>query len=141
MANFELTQALATEAFLLLYAVLLLLLSLVLTFAGSFLTLDRTRSFAPAADVYPKPNFFRSLLNGGVGGLITGFTFGRMFFVYCICRSDHNIGPQFIFRLSFPSSFLASPLPNLYLQPLSWLFGCSLRYSLHFSQVDGSMSR
>jgi hypothetical protein len=108
MANFELTQVLATEAFVLPYAILLLLLSLVLTFAGSFLTLDRTRSFAPAADVYPKPksHFIRSFFHGGVGGLITGFTFGRMFFVCYLCRSNNNISVHF-------STFLSLLIPSL----------------------------
>lgn len=77
------------------YAIPLLLLSLLLTFAGTFLTLDRTRSFAPRSDVLPPiPGSFESSkttvarvesklahlkfrLDGGIGGLALGYVFGR----------------------------------------------------------------
>ncbi|KAE9393628.1 hypothetical protein BT96DRAFT_923914 [Gymnopus androsaceus JB14] len=67
----------------------LLLISLVLTFAGAFLTLDRTR-FKPRYDALPVPGTFgngtgkqsgtiiRELIvfEGGVGGMMLGYAFG-----------------------------------------------------------------
>ncbi|KAH8834354.1 hypothetical protein DL96DRAFT_1491540 [Flagelloscypha sp. PMI_526] len=70
---------------LLTYAIPLLFASLGLTFAGTFLTLDRTRSFPRAYDAivpgsFTKPTRARAkdlyMLGGGVGGLLSGFTFG-----------------------------------------------------------------
>lgn len=62
------------------YAVPLLLLSLVLTFAGAFLTLDRTKSFAPKYDALPgafsRPKKIRFALEGGIGGALIGYAFG-----------------------------------------------------------------
>lgn len=80
MANIELSSLLPSGPFLLSYSLLLFIPSLVLTFAGAFLTLDRTRSFVPINDpfIIPKSNtnvlipFFR----GGVGGIIAGYAFG-----------------------------------------------------------------
>lgn len=76
-----------STSLLLAYSLPLLLLSLVLAFSGTFLTLDRTRSFAPRSD--PEISFPGSFLErrkpskrwsfrleGGVGGLTIGFIFG-----------------------------------------------------------------
>lgn len=81
--------------FLLAYTLPLLLLSIILTVSGTFLTLDRTRTFAPRSDVAssipgahedPKdnPSFIRSFLalrwvrlDGGFGGVAAGYVFGR----------------------------------------------------------------
>ncbi|KAF8507525.1 hypothetical protein BU17DRAFT_71148 [Hysterangium stoloniferum] len=71
----------------LVYAVPLLVASLPLTFTGAFLTLDRTRTFAPQADVDPIPGEFDLKnkksglkswwgLEGGVGGLAGGWACG-----------------------------------------------------------------
>jgi hypothetical protein len=56
------------------YSIPLLLLSLILTFAGTFLTLDRTRSFTPKDTSTRKTAPIR--LEGGIGGLAAGYTFG-----------------------------------------------------------------
>ncbi|KAJ7176570.1 hypothetical protein C8R46DRAFT_1160522 [Mycena filopes] len=58
-----LTTLLPSTAYLLAYALPLLFISLLLTFAGAFLTLDRSRSI-------------HFLLEGGVGGLAAGYAFG-----------------------------------------------------------------
>ncbi|KAJ7206457.1 hypothetical protein C8J57DRAFT_1404318 [Mycena rebaudengoi] len=76
-----LTSLLPTPSYLLAYALPLLFLSLILTFAGAFLTLDRTRSF-PAERYGVLPGAFEQkkrfnwLLEGGVGGLTIGHAFG-----------------------------------------------------------------
>ncbi|KAJ7740901.1 hypothetical protein DFH07DRAFT_891638 [Mycena maculata] len=78
----SLTLLLPSTSYLLAYALPLLFLSIVLTFAGTFLTLDRTRSFpAERYGVLPgafeqQKNRFHFLLEGGVGGLIAGYAFG-----------------------------------------------------------------
>lgn len=75
----------------LVYAIPLLIVSVLLTFAGTFLTLDRTRSFSPKRDksdkfIYSSYESFEKRrkrgyfwwwrLEGGVGGLAIGYTFG-----------------------------------------------------------------
>ncbi|TFK39065.1 hypothetical protein BDQ12DRAFT_682957 [Crucibulum laeve] len=83
----KLTDLLSSTSYVLTYALPLLLLSLVLTFAGTFLTLDRSRSFPPRGPGYtalpipgafdsPKKKKFAWMLEGGVGGLAGGYTFG-----------------------------------------------------------------
>lgn len=76
-----------TTSYLLAYALPLLLFSLVLAFAGAFLTVDRSRSFVPNRQLsgipgsyYPsKSKQFRLYLEGGMGGILIGYCFGRMF--------------------------------------------------------------
>jgi hypothetical protein len=84
----ELTDLLRFTAYRLTYALPLLVLSTLLTFAGAFLTLDRTRSFRPRRDPHQVPGSFnltkrsrrvRFYLQGGLGGLAIGYSFGRMF--------------------------------------------------------------
>lgn len=77
------------------YALPLLLLSIILTLSGTFLSLDRTRTFSPRSGVAssvpgvyddPKenPSFIQRLLalrwvrlDGGIGGAAAGYVFGR----------------------------------------------------------------
>lgn len=69
-----------SEAFLLPYALPLFFLSFILNFSGAFLTLDRTRSFVPTGDVVKaKTTWITPFFHGGVGGIIVGYAFGRMF--------------------------------------------------------------
>ncbi|KAJ6467007.1 hypothetical protein C8R45DRAFT_1020804 [Mycena sanguinolenta] len=76
-----LTTLLPSTSYLLAYSIPLLLLSILLTFAGAFLTLDRSRSF-PAERYGVLPGAFEQkkrihfLLEGGVGGLAAGYAFG-----------------------------------------------------------------
>ncbi|KAJ7578107.1 hypothetical protein C8J56DRAFT_969013 [Mycena floridula] len=78
--SFPLTTLLSSSPFLLAYSIPLLLISLLLTFAGTFLTLDRTRSFPPHYDVVPgafsRKKRISYVLQGGIGGLAIGFLFG-----------------------------------------------------------------
>lgn len=81
---------LPSTGYLLAYSLPLLVLSIPLTFAGAFLTLDRTRVFPPRPDAgYTEdlPGSFnygssrkkklRWMLEGGIGGLMIGYIFGR----------------------------------------------------------------
>jgi hypothetical protein len=73
----ELTALLPSSAYTLAYTIPLLLSSLCTTFAGAFLTLDRTRSFPPKYDsILIPPSKFHWLLEGGIGGLAAGYVFG-----------------------------------------------------------------
>lgn len=85
--QYPLTTLFPSTPYLLAYALPLFLLSLVLTFAGTFLTLDRTRSFAPHYDAVPgayeRPKKFRFVLEGGAGGLIIGYLFGGKSMRFC----------------------------------------------------------
>lgn len=78
-----LTTLLPSTTYTLPYTLPLLLCSLCLTFAGAFLTLDRSRSFPPKYDPIPGDFFAQkqsrpvySLLEGGIGGLAAGYVFG-----------------------------------------------------------------
>ncbi|KAH8111854.1 hypothetical protein DFH11DRAFT_1842299 [Phellopilus nigrolimitatus] len=95
--------------FLLAYSVPLLLLSAIVTFAGTFLTFDRTRAFAPRSDAIPalpglytgtekssnnqKGRKFR--LGGGVGGLAIGYVFGlhASTFLSLLIMNESNSSP------------------------------------------------
>jgi hypothetical protein len=72
----ELTALLPSKSKCLIYAVPLLIVSILLTSAGTFLLLDRARSFSPRNDVFSKDSapaashLFR--LEGGLGGLAVG---------------------------------------------------------------------
>lgn len=80
---YTLTTLLPSTTFSLAYSLPLLFLSLLVTFSGTFFTLDRTRQFAPKDDLLPgafdspkrKPKW---LLEGGIGGLAIGYSFGGM---------------------------------------------------------------
>lgn len=75
----------------LIYSIPLLLAASLLTFAGAFLTLDRTCTFAPQAPVEPPPDDYEWQnekkptiktwwgLEGGAGGLAGGWVFGGTF--------------------------------------------------------------
>lgn len=94
----QLIPLLSTTPYLLAYALPLLFISLLLTFSGTFLTLDRSRSFPPTDGAVkggkgyaalPKPgalSFDKTkktirklnwILEGGIGGLAGGYVFGR----------------------------------------------------------------
>ncbi|KAJ3785560.1 hypothetical protein GGU10DRAFT_354506 [Lentinula aff. detonsa] len=88
----SLPALLPSSSYLIVYALPLLLASLVLTLAGTFLTLDRTRRFRSRDDMdgygymvmsgkgqgrmKGMKNLVLSLLEGGVGGLLLGYAFG-----------------------------------------------------------------
>ncbi|TCD62424.1 hypothetical protein EIP91_006906 [Steccherinum ochraceum] len=80
-----LQTTLSSTTYILTYSIPLIIVSLLLTFAGAFLTLDRTRTFTPRQppSLAPKARFCRvsamSLLEGGVGGIAIGFAFGAHF--------------------------------------------------------------
>jgi len=80
-----LVHLLSSTPYTLAYSLPLLCLSLILTFAGTFLMLDRSRSFPPSADYDTLPGVFEKsrkhkfvwYWEGGIGGLTCGFTTGR----------------------------------------------------------------
>ncbi|KAI9446538.1 hypothetical protein H4582DRAFT_1843952 [Lactarius indigo] len=85
MPAIELTDLFPSTSYRLAYALPLLVLSTLLAFAGSFFTLDRTRSFRPRSDplhvpgsfsLTKNPRRFRLYLQGGVGGIAIGYSFG-----------------------------------------------------------------
>lgn len=84
--NGLLSAALDSPPFLLAYTIPLLIISFIIAFAGTFLTIDRTRTFAPVAELNgstpssnklnPFPRNFYLFFEGGIGGIATGFAFG-----------------------------------------------------------------
>lgn len=90
--NSQLTPLLPSARYLLVYTIPLLLTSVLLTFAGTFLTLDRTRTFPPADKSYAslsapggltldkKKRKLTWILEGGLGGIAGGFAFGSAYF-------------------------------------------------------------
>ncbi|RPD54670.1 hypothetical protein L226DRAFT_90545 [Lentinus tigrinus ALCF2SS1-7] len=89
-AETTLASLLSSSSFLLAYALPLFFLSLLLTFAGAFLTLDRTRAFAPRYDALKPPEatkfqhaevLFKTVfrIEGGIGGIALGFVTGVHF--------------------------------------------------------------
>ena len=109
----ELTDLLRSTAYRLTYTLPLLVLSTLLAFAGAFITLDRTRSFRPRRDPPYVPGSFnltkrsggvRFYLQGGLGGLAIGYSFGRMF-IYSLCIKWLRIAQsicQHSWHCSFP---------------------------------------
>ncbi|KAF8585723.1 hypothetical protein K439DRAFT_1660132 [Ramaria rubella] len=80
-------SSLLPSPYVFIYSLPLLIAALVLTFAGAFLTLDRTRTFPPQAPVEAIPGHYGLdgekskikawwVLEGGMGGLAGGWTFG-----------------------------------------------------------------
>jgi hypothetical protein len=96
----NLTTLLPSTSYVLSYALPLLLLSILLTFAGTFLTLDRTHSFAPQYDSLPGGYDNRTkknvhwILEGGIGGLACGFHFGRTFAFLHVIKFGHTHLPS-----------------------------------------------
>lgn len=92
--DYSLTTLLESTPYRLAYSLPLILVSFVLTFAGAFLTLDRSRTFAPritstaVSTRSHAPNrvqiFMRRflLLEGGLGGLASGYAFGVYFVTF-----------------------------------------------------------
>lgn len=91
-SDYSLSTLLESTPYKLAYSLPLLFVSLILTFAGAFLILDRTHAFAPrhTPGLTPSPDGMsrgkpvqRSLqrvllLEGGIGGLLSGYAFGGM---------------------------------------------------------------
>ncbi|KAG8687772.1 hypothetical protein FRC09_013301 [Ceratobasidium sp. 395] len=73
-SDFATVSTILRSPFHLIYALPLLFVSITLLFAGTFLTLDRTQSFASSPDVKKKPPFYR--LESGIGGLAIGWALG-----------------------------------------------------------------
>ncbi|TFK86845.1 hypothetical protein K466DRAFT_492029 [Polyporus arcularius HHB13444] len=89
-AETTLSSLLSSSSFLLAYALPLFFLSLLLTLAGAFLTLDRTRTFAPRYDALSPSEttkiqhaevLFKRIfrIEGGIGGIALGFVTGVHF--------------------------------------------------------------
>lgn len=64
------------EPYQLAYAIPLLVFSLPITFAGAFLTLDRTRTFTPTSTGISKRSRGPWQFQGGVGGMLGGWALG-----------------------------------------------------------------
>ncbi len=94
-----LSSLLPSTSYMLAYSLPLLFVSALLTFAGAFLTLDRTHSF-PSSNASSDHSShgkrtcltsFRwsSFLEGGVGGLCSGYAFGGMCIAYKTNDQNH----------------------------------------------------
>lgn len=117
----ELTDFFPSSSYRLAYDLPLFTLSLLLAFAGAFLTLDRTRSFRPRSDPLHVPGSFgltkkhkrvRFYLQGGLGGIAIGYSFGRMF-MCILCRKVAENVPVHLstfLALLIPSETTSSPL-------------------------------
>jgi hypothetical protein len=98
-----LPDLLPTTGYLLAYVLPILLLSLPLTFAGAFLTIDRTRIFAPRQDAgyemdsshvsgvkrRRRRRRFLFLLEGGLGGLAGGYLFGGKAYLMAVRMQNY----------------------------------------------------
>ena len=135
----KLTLLLPTTPYVLAYTLPLLLLSVLLTFTGTFLTIDRSRSFTPRSDASSysslpgafdnpkKKRRFSWLLEGGIGGLASGYVFGRMSFL------SYQYPPVYIDHLHL---FKSISLPSLFFSYLRHL--PPLRYLPNHSLLSGS---
>ncbi|KAF5376805.1 hypothetical protein D9757_008905 [Collybiopsis confluens] len=147
----SLTSLLPEKSYLVAYSVPLLLISLILAFAGAFLTLDRTRKFRPRYDALPGnyvlENDVRSFgrvkvifdwfanLEGGLGGLMLGYAFGvhlSTFLSLLVQAASPSVSP--LSPVSFIPTYLLSGLFTLVLAG---------RYSilaLLFSSISGAFT-
>lgn len=115
MATVRLTDLLPTNGYLLPYALSLFFSSLALNFAGAFLTLDRTRSFVPAADVLQDrqksvPRLIGSFFRGGIGGILTGYVFGVHFTTFLSVLIPSVTSSEPLKPVPFASVWLLSSL-------------------------------
>ena len=108
--TYTLLSLLPSTSYALSYALPLFFVSLLLTFTGCFLTLDRTRTFAPSSVPPSAPRSKRvcaqllpdkcsALLEGGVGGMASGYGFGGMPCPVCLMISFDLSG-----QCTFPRS-------------------------------------
>ncbi|KAL5482662.1 hypothetical protein ACEPAI_9256 [Sanghuangporus weigelae] len=115
-----------STSLLLAYSLPLLLLSVLLAFSGTFLTLDRTRTFAPRSETIKSfPGAFEEKrrstvkwafrLEGGIGGLVIGFIFGL-----------HTVTFLTLLILNKTTSSPLSPIAFF----LTWLFSVLLTTAL-----------
>lgn len=112
--NVSLFTLLPTSPFLLLYAIPLLCFSLLLTCAGTFLTLGRTRSFVSlsvrksTSSTLPShwTTSIAHLFRSGLGGWVIGYAFAGMFVVF----SRYQYQPEFAVHTT---SFLATMIPSV----------------------------
>jgi len=127
-SNCSLEDLLDSTSYTLAYALPLLLISFVLTFAGTFLTLDRTRVFAPRRNaVKPLPRNtselkriessirWLSMLEGGVGGVAAGYVFAAHLVTFLALlipsvTTSANLSPK-----SFLATWLLSSLVCMFL--------------------------
>ncbi|KAF8817174.1 hypothetical protein BYT27DRAFT_7219391 [Phlegmacium glaucopus] len=128
----RLISLLLTTPYVLAYCIPLLLLSLILTFAGTFLTLDRSRSFPPSSEgvyaVLPTPGTFgkkqverkfRWFLEGGVGGLLCGYAFGlhvstALALIIPATTTSASLSPQAFLAVWLLSCILTTPIAGRY---------------------------
>ncbi|KAF8916446.1 hypothetical protein CPB85DRAFT_1289751 [Mucidula mucida] len=117
---YTLTTLLPSTTFSLAYSLPLLFLSLLVTFSGTFFTLDRTRQFAPKDDLLPgafdspkrKPKW---LLEGGIGGLAIGYSFGVHFSTFLALMIPALSSTNALTSKSFVAVWLLSSLVTTFL--------------------------
>ncbi|KDR82403.1 hypothetical protein GALMADRAFT_58295 [Galerina marginata CBS 339.88] len=143
----QLTPLLPTTPYLLAYALPLLLLSLLLTFAGTFLTLDRSRSFPPTdaaaasgkgyaavpgtlAFEKPKKSRLTWMLEGGIGGLAGGYAFGvhlstALALLIPATTSSASLSPKSFLAIWILSCIISVPVAGRYRYAAFAFFGIS----------------
>ncbi|KAK7054484.1 hypothetical protein VNI00_003682 [Paramarasmius palmivorus] len=120
--NTTLLDLLPTSSYLLAYSLPLLFLSLILTFSGSFFTLDRTRQFRPSYDAAESGGvkagkWKRSylLLEGGIGGLMMGYVFGLHLSTFLALLIPSTTSSKPLSNKSFVAVWLLSALVTTFL--------------------------
>ncbi|KAH9480215.1 hypothetical protein JR316_0006813 [Psilocybe cubensis] len=147
----QLTPLLSTTPYLLAYALPLLLLSLILTFSGTFLTLDRSRSFPPTDGAVkggkgyaalPKPGTLSLektkktlrrlhwILEGGIGGLAGGYVFGLHFatalaILIPATTASATLSPKAFLAIWILTCAVTTPLAGRYCYIAFFFFGLS----------------
>ncbi|THH14543.1 hypothetical protein EW146_g5790 [Bondarzewia mesenterica] len=118
-----LTDLLPSTSYTLAYTLPLLFVSFILTFAGAFVTLDRTRYFSPRDDTSQMPAAVESkrrkrphlYLEAGIGGLAIGYAFGLKLstFLSLLIPNESSTSP--LTSKSFLAVWLLSTLPTMIL--------------------------
>jgi len=140
----QLIPLLPSTPYLLAYTLPLLLISLILSFAGTFLTLDRSRSFPPqgTGKAYTSlaipgaldgPKTKRKLswaLEGGAGGLMGGFVFGVhlstvLALLIPVTTASASLSPKSFLAIWILSSIVTTPLAGRYRYVAYLFFGVS----------------
>ncbi|PPQ88396.1 hypothetical protein CVT25_011275 [Psilocybe cyanescens] len=146
----QLTPLLSTKPYLLVYALPLLFISLLLTFSGTFLTLDRSRSFPPtdgavkdgkgyaalskpgalSFDKTKRTRRFNWILEGGIGGLAGGYAFGLHFatalaVLIPATTSSAGLSPKSFLAIWVLTCVITTPLAGRYYYIAFFFFGLS----------------
>ncbi|EIN12345.1 hypothetical protein PUNSTDRAFT_81513 [Punctularia strigosozonata HHB-11173 SS5] len=123
----SLVALLPSTGYLLAYTLPLLIISVISTFAGPFLTFDRTRAFRPRPDAgytedmpgsfgySSKHKRFRLKLEGGIGGLMVGYLFGLHAATFLALLIPATSSSASLSHKSFVAVWLLSVIPTTFI--------------------------